>query len=98
MTKVHFLEEEQLHFSSAAETALLSLSNEDADYIGTLLDKAAMDLLPKKDRNALVFTKYEIHYKHYRIIFKVADDYLDVIHIVNRYAFPPNGTPVYERT
>ena len=96
MTKVHFLEEEQLHFSSAAETALLSLSNEDADHIGTLLDKAAMDLLPKKEMNELFFTKYEIHYKHYRIIFKVLNDHLDIIHIVNRYAFPPNGTPVYE--
>lgn len=97
MTKVYFLEEEQLHFSSAAETALLSLSNEDADYIGTLLDKAAMDLLPKKNRNELFFTKYEIHYKHYRVIFKVSNDHLDIIHIVNRHAFPPNGTPIYER-
>ena len=97
MTKVYFLEEEQLHFSSAAETALLSLNNADADAIGTLLDKAAMDLLPKKNRNELFFTKYEIHYKHYRIIFKVTNDYLDIIHIVNRHAFPPNGTPVYER-
>ena len=39
---------------------------------------------------------FEIHYKQIRVIFQLKNTFIEVSYILNKYAFPPNGNPVYE--
>ena len=94
MTRIEVLENKKFQFSSWAEIALLSLKEDDAQNIVALLEKAANDLLksPLNQHN----NRFEIHYKHLRLFFKVEHNKIDIIHLVNINAFPLNGNKVYE--
>jgi hypothetical protein len=78
---------------------LLSAKNEaDVEAIIDRLKKAEQYFYSAKslkDKD-LAMKTYEIHYKHVRIIFQLHNTYMEISHILNRNAFPPNGTPVYE--
>lgn len=95
MTRIEVLENKKFHFSSWAEIALLSLKEEDAQHIVALLEKAANDLLNNSHKQG-INNRFEIHYKHLRLFFKVEKNQIDIIHLVNINAFPLNGNKVYE--
>lgn len=96
---VTIFDNKKIRFTDWAENSLLSSKNEaDVKAIVDRLEKAAQNFfygksLKNKDLDRETF---EIHYKHVRIIFKLHNTYMEVQHILNRNAFPPNGTPVYE--
>ena len=95
MNRIEVLEDSKFRFTSWSEIALLSLKEEDANKLVSLLEKAASDLL-KESNQSMIHKGLEIHYKQLRLFFKVEKNYLDVIHLVHINAFPLNGNLVYE--
>ena len=82
-----------------AEGPLLSMRNEaDVDAIMGALEKAQdhfYNAKSLKDKD-LVNHVFEIHYKQFRVICRLQNTFIEVTYILNKYTFPPNGTPVYE--
>ena len=95
MNRIEALEDSQFRFTSWSENALLTLKEEDASMLVSILERAADDLLKKSNSNML-HKGLEIHYKHLRLFFKVEKNYLDIIHLVNIDALPLNGNMIYE--
>ena len=96
---VAIFESKKIRFTVWAENVLLALKNEaDVEAIIDRLEQAEHNLFyakSLKDKN-LFMRVFEIHYKQFRIIFKLQNTYMEVLHILHREAFPPNGNPVYE--
>ena len=96
---VAIFDNKKIRYSLGAENGLLSFKNEaDVDAIIERLEKAREHFYYAKSlkNKDLAMETYEIHYKHLRIIFTLRNTYMEVSYILNRNAFPPNGTPVYE--
>ena len=96
---VTIFDNKKIRFSIGAENSLLSSkSDTDVDAIYTSLEKAQDHFYNTKSlkNKDLVDKVFEIHYKHIRVIFKLKNTFIEVSNIINIYAFPPNGNPVYE--
>ena len=96
---VAIFDSKKIRFTVWAENVLLALKNEaDVEAIIESLEKAEHSFFYAKSlRNKDLFMKtFEIHYKQFRIIFKLQNTYMEVLYILNRHVFPPNGNPVYE--
>lgn len=96
---VTIFDNKNIRFLLGAEGPLLSSRNEeDVEAIVFALEKARAHFynaksLKNKDLENRVF---EIHYKQIRVIFQLKNTFIEVSYILNKYAFPPNGNPVYE--
>ena len=96
---VTIFDNKNIRFLLGAEGPLLSSKNEeDVDAIVSALEKAREHFYNAKSlkNKALVNRVFEIHYKQIRVIFQLKNTYIEVSYILNKYAFPPNGNPVYE--
>jgi hypothetical protein len=96
---VAIFDNKKIQFTIGAENSLLGSKNDaDVDAIIARLEQARNYFYSAKSlkNKALVMQTYEIHYKHFRIVFKLQNTYIEVLSILNSYVFPPNGNPVYE--
>ena len=96
---VTIFDNKKIRFLIGAEGSLLLSKNEaDVDAIISALEKAQQHFYNAKSLKdkELVNRVFEIHYKHIRVIFQLKNTFIEVSTIINIYAFPPNGNPVYE--
>ena len=96
---VTIFDNKKIRILLGAEGPLLSMKNEaDVDAIYTALEKAQAHFYNGKSLKNKDLIKYifEIHYKQYRVFCQLFNTYIEVSYILNKYAFPPNGNPVYE--
>jgi hypothetical protein len=96
---VAIFDSKKIRFTVGAENGLLSSKNEaDVEAIIDRLEKAEHHFFQAKSlkNKDLVMRVFEIHYKQFRIIFKLHNTYMEVLYILNSTVFPPNGNPIYE--
>ena len=96
---VTIFDNKKIRFLIGAENLLLALKNEaDVDAIYAALEKAQSHFYNAKslkDKDLLKHN-FEIHYKQFRVLCQLHNTFIEVSYILNKYAYPPNGTPVYE--
>ena len=96
---VTIFDNKKIHFLIGAENGLLSFKNEaDVEAIYASLEQAQNHFYNGKSlkNKDLISHVFEIHYKQYRVICQLQNTFIEVSYILNKYVFPPNGTPVYE--
>ena len=96
---VTIFDNKKIRFTDWAENGLLSFKNEaDVEAIIDRLQKAEHHFFYAKSlkNKDLVMKVFEIHYNQLRILFKLHNTYMEVLYILSRNVFPPNGNPVYE--
>jgi hypothetical protein len=96
---VTIFENRKIRFTVWAENSLLSLKNEtDVEAIIDRLEAAKEHFMPSKSlkNKDLMMKTFEIHYKDFRLLFKLHNTFLEVLYILNKNVYPPNGNPVYE--
>ena len=96
---VTIFDNKKIRFSFGAENVLLAQKSEvDVDAMYMALEKTRDHFYNDKSLKNKDLIKYtfEIHYKQFRVICQLQNTFIEVTLILNKYAFPPDGTPVYE--